>query len=199
MSPKEAPRHGRLKPRAIASANRRRRSRIAIGVLALFAAALLAVGAASLLGTTATGEGAVDDFFDPNAKAGQVPTKTPEEMQAELDRIVEEGMFDLSIASVIEFASPGATGKACIENVPGNRYDMTVSIRLDGTCEEVYASRGIAPGNYIEDIALVRELATGSHDATATFTAYDRETHVEVGAAAAKVVLAVDDEGSSAT
>lgn len=188
-------------PRRSASAKARKDSqkRIGMGAAAVLVVAALAMGGAYLFGKAASGESPVDDFFDPNAKAGQVPDKTPEEMQAELDRIVEEGMFDISIASVIEFASPEAAGKACIENVPGNRYDMTVTIRLDETGEEVYASRGVAPGNYIEDIALTRELARGDHGATATFTAYDRENHVEVGTAAAKVVLAVGDAGSAGT
>lgn len=130
-------------------------------------------------------------FFDANAKSGQAPYKSAEEMQAELGRIVEEGMFSISIASVIEFPSAEGPGTAYIENVPGNRYAMKVSITLDGTGESVYESGGLAPGSYIDDITLLRRLEPGSYEATALFTAFDAETLDEAGKAAAHIVLVV--------
>ncbi len=39
-------------------------------------------------------------LFDPNARTGQAPYKTEAEMQAELDRVVEEGMFKIGRAHV---------------------------------------------------------------------------------------------------
>lgn len=132
-----------------------------------------------------------DDFFDLNAQEGQAPYKTPEEMQAELDRIVDEGMFNISIASVIQFDDGTAPGKAYIENVPGNRYLMQVSIVLDDTSETVYETKAIKPGQFIEDITLSKDLDQGAYPATATFTALDQESHEEVGKAAAKVTLNV--------
>lgn len=135
--------------------------------------------------------GAPDDFFDQNAKTGQAPYKTPEEMQAELDRIVEEGMFNISISSLIEFENGTAPGKAYIENVPGNRYVMQVSIALDDTGETVYESKGIKPGNYIEDITLSKDIEPGDYAATATFSALDPDSLEEIGKAAAKVTLSV--------
>ena len=133
----------------------------------------------------------VPDFFDANAKIGQAPYKTEDEIQAELDRIIEEGMFNISIASVIEFADGASTGKAYIENVPANRYAMRVKLTLDDGGEAVYESGGIAPGSYIEEIALVRDLEPGEYAATATFTAFDMDTHEEAGVAAARVTLLV--------
>lgn len=165
-------------------ANRRRRMRIALAAGIAFA--LLAVA-----GVAAWLFGAGSFAYDPSSQAGQAPRKTPEEVQAELDRIVEEGMFNISIESVIEFPTPDGSGTAYIENVPGNRYDMKVTIALDDTGETVYESGGIAPGDYIPEIELARALEAGTHDATATFFAYDRETHEQVGSAAARVVLAV--------
>ena len=135
--------------------------------------------------------GGHDDFFDANALEGQAPYKTPEEMQAELDRIVEEGMFNISIASIIQFDEGTQPGKAYIENVPGNRYLMQVTITLDDGGETVYETKAIKPGQYIEDITLSKDLDQGTYPATATFTAYDQESHDEVGQAAAKVTLNV--------
>lgn len=135
--------------------------------------------------------GSGDDFFDLNAQEGQAPYKTPEEMQAELDRIVEEGMFNISIASVIQFDEGTQPGKAYIENVPGNRYLMQVTIALDDGGETVYETKAIKPGQYIEEITLTKDLDQGAYPATATFTAFDQESREEVGKAAAKVTLNV--------
>ena len=101
------------------AAAKRRRTRIA--VVAAVAVALLGAGAGLWLFS-----GGASSFYDAAARAGQAPTKTPEEIQAELNRVVEEGMFNISIASTVDFASPGSPGVANIENVPGNRYDMKV-------------------------------------------------------------------------
>lgn len=132
-----------------------------------------------------------DDFFDLNAQEGQAPYKTQEEMQAELDRIVEEGMFNISIASVIQFEDGTAPGKAYIENVPGNRYLMQVTVTMDDGGETVYETKAIKPGQYIEEITLTKDLDQGTYPATATFTALDQESREEVGKAAAKVTLNV--------
>lgn len=172
----------------MARSRRRRRSVIATVVVVVLACA--AFGA--WLWLSAEG-GAVSFGFDESAKAGQAPYKTDEEIQAELNRVVEEGMFDISIASVIEFDTPSALGTAYIENVPGNRYDMRVSIALDSTGDEVYRSGGLAPGTYVESIALEEALEPGTYEATATFEALDRETHETVGTAGAKVTLVVKE------
>lgn len=163
---------------------RRRRKRLLVAFLLL----ILLCGAGAVAWFAGTG---ADGFFDPAAKNGQAPYKSQEEMQAELDRIVEEGMFNISIASVIEFDSPGSPGKAFIENVPGNRYNMKVAVVLDDTGEVLYESGGLAPGSYIEDIELARPLEPGNHNATATFTAYGLNSLEEEGKAAAKVSLVV--------
>lgn len=158
--------------------------RIVIAVVAAVALALIG-GAIWLFA------GSGSDFFDENAQSGQAPYKTPEEMQAELDRIVEEGMFNISISSLIEFENGTAPGKAYIENVPGNRYVMQVTLTLDDANEAVYESKGIKPGNYIEDITLSKDLEPGDYAATATFSALDPDSLEEVGKAAAKVTLSV--------
>lgn len=145
-----------------------------------------------VLGIRSCSQGGDEFRLDPNAVQGQAPYKTAEEMQAELNRVVEEGMFNISIATEIAFADGSSPGTAYIENVPGNRYDMQVSIALDATGEEVYASGAIAPGSYLGDITLSQDPGPGEHAATATFVALDRETHEEAGRAAAKVTLVVE-------
>ncbi len=131
------------------------------------------------------------DFYDASAASGQAPYKTEEEIQAELNRIVEEGMLNISIASVIEFEDGASPGVAYIENVPSNKYVMRVTITLDENGEIVYQSGGIRPDSYIETITLNQDLDAGSYPATATFTAYDPDSLEEVGQAAAKVTLSI--------
>ena len=130
-------------------------------------------------------------LFDADARDGQAPYKTDEEIQAELDRVVEEGMFNISIASVIQFDDSDNSGTAYIENVPGNRYNMRVQITDDDTGEVLYESGVLKPNQYIEKIALTRDLDPGMHEATAVFTALDPDTNEETGKAAAKVTLNV--------
>lgn len=136
--------------------------------------------------------GGGNNFFDSRAQQGQAPYKTQEEIQAELDRVVEEGMLNLSIASVIEFENGTSEGAAYIENVPSNRYVLRVSITLDSTGEQVYQSGGLRPDSYIEYITLSEDLAAGTYPATATFVAYNPDTLQEVGQAAAKITIVVD-------
>ena len=130
-------------------------------------------------------------LFDQNAQDGQAPYKSAEEMQAELDRVVEEGMFNISIAGAIQFDSGDAEGTAYIENVPGNHYLMRVKITEDATGETLYESGVLKPNQFIEKIALAKDLDAGSYPATATFTALDPSSYDEVGQAAAKVVVNV--------
>lgn len=166
----------------------RRRRRI---VIATVIAVVLACAALGAWWWQAVEGGVVPFSLDENAQAGQAPYKTDEEIQTELNRVVEEGMFDISIASTIEFDTQDSPGTAYIENVPGNRYDMRVSITLDADGNEVYRSGGLAPGTYVEAITLQTALDPGTYEATATFEALDRETHETVGTAGAKVVLVV--------
>lgn len=131
-------------------------------------------------------------FYDNSAQTGQAPYKTDEEKQAELDRVVEEGMLNISIASVIEFENGTSEGTAYIENVPSNKYVMKVTITLDSNNEVVYESGGIKPDSYINTIKLSKDLEAGTYPATATFTAYQPDSVEEVGQAAAKITIVVD-------
>ncbi|MFR9189005.1 MAG: hypothetical protein ACLVL7_01135 [Anaerotruncus massiliensis (ex Togo et al. 2019)] len=110
-----------------------------------------------------------------SALTGALPGKSEEEVIAELNRVVDEGMFNIAINSYITFPDAKGEGVANIENVPGNRYNMTVSIVLDDTGETVYQSKGIKPGQYIQKIRLDEELPEGFYYATAVFTAYAQD------------------------
>lgn len=162
------------------------RKKLFVIIAILIVLAIAAVG----LGIWWFGAGG-SDFYDANANSGQAPYKTEEEIQAELNRVVEEGMLNISIASVIEFESGTSPGIAYIENSPANHYIMTVTITLDDTGEVIYQSRGIKPDTFIETITLANPLPAGNYPATATFTAYDMGTLEEEGQAAARITISV--------
>lgn len=132
-----------------------------------------------------------DDFYDPSAVTGILPGMTEAEIQEELNRVVEEGMLNISIASDISFEDGKAKGKANIYNTEANHYIFKVAITLDDSGETVYESGGIRPGQYIEYIKLADSLEAGEYPATATFTAYTQDTLQIAGSAAAQVTLYV--------
>lgn len=130
---------------------------------------------------------------DPNAALGQLEGKTQEEIQAELNRIVEEGMFNISINSTPVFETGDSAGSLRIENIPANHYNMTVKITLEETGETIYQSGLIEPNHHIENDTLDVVLSKGTYAAIATFTAHDPNTGAEMGKAAAKITIIVNN------
>jgi cytoskeletal protein RodZ len=126
-----------------------------------------------------------------NAKLGQLEGKSESEIQEELNRVVEEGMFHISINTDPVFADGKSEGSLEIENVPGNQYLMRVEITLDDTGELVYSTRYIEPDYHIQKAALDVELEKGEYPATAVFYAYDPESLTEMGSASAKINLII--------
>lgn len=129
---------------------------------------------------------------DPNAALGQLSNKSPEDIQAELNRIVDEGMFNISIAPVVYFADATSEGDIRIENVPNNPYDMQVRITLADTGEEVFTTGIIEPNHHVQTARLSTPLAPGTYPASAVFTALDRQTGDEVGQASANITLVIE-------
>lgn len=170
------------------SANDNRKRNIIIGAGVAVVVVIVIVCAFFFVGGGANGA-----FYDPDAKEGQASYKTLEEIEAERNRQMEEGMLNISIASVIEFENSSSPGTAYIENVPSNKYVLKVTITTDSNGETVYQSGGIKPDSVIESIKLSQPLGAGTYPATATFVAYDPDTLNEVGQAAAKVTLVVDN------
>ncbi len=130
---------------------------------------------------------------DPNASIGQLEGKTPEEIEAELNRIVEEGMFNISINPAPVFPSGSEPGNLRIENIPSNKYNMTVKITLDETGEIIYQSGIIEPNHHIESDVLDVILEKGKYNATAVFTAYEPENNRARGQAAVKILIQVQN------
>jgi hypothetical protein len=127
------------------------------------------------------------------AKLGQLEGKSEAEIQAELDRVVEEGMFHISINTNPVFYDGTSEGNLEIENVPSNLYLMRVEITDNETGDLLYSTKYIEPNNHIQKAALDKELAAGAYPATATFYAYDPETLTEMGSTACEITLYVQN------
>ncbi len=158
-------------------------------LVAVLAVAAIAVGAFAAWQAFAP----QDAWYDPEAVTGHYEGKSEEEIVADLNRQVEEGMMNISIAGTLESAD-GDTATARIENIEANGKDQKVEIALDETGEVIYESGAIAPGQYVQDIDLARHFDPGVYDVTATFTSYDLDTHAEAGEAAAQVQLVVAEQ-----
>lgn len=166
------------------SGNKRKRSIKIAAIAALLIALLLGLAMCAQCS---------DNWFDPNAHEGSYAGKSEEDIIADLNRKVGEGMMNISIANTVKFdKGDGVTGTARIENIQANHYDQKVTITLDETGEVLYESGAIAPGHAIDEITISRKLDPGVHNATATFTGFDTETHKETGGKlAAQIKLAV--------
>lgn len=126
-----------------------------------------------------------------NAMIGQFEGKTLEEIEEELNRVVERGLFNISINPDIILNTGADEADVRIENVPGNQYLMRVTITQDDTGEVLYTTGLIEPNYHVQKITFDKVLPKGTYPATAVFTAYDMETEAEAGTAAAKITITV--------
>lgn len=125
------------------------------------------------------------------AEIGQLDGKTNQEIEEALNAVVEEGSMAISINMNPVFLNGDAEGTLKIENSPANHYGQRVIITLDDTGEEIYDSGYMPVNSHIQSDKLSVHLDKGEYVATATFTAYDEESQIEVGQAAAKIQISI--------
>ena len=135
-----------------------------------------------------TGNGLV---MDTNAEEGGLEYASPEEIQEELNRKVEEGMINISMNTSPVFENGTAKGNLLIVNSEINRYPQIVYIVRNDTNEEIYRSGGIAVGSKIEYAALDVDLDPGVYECTAYFNNADPETGDILGTAGAEITITV--------
>lgn len=132
---------------------------------------------------------------DMDAMLGQMPGKTQQDYQNVLNKVVEEGMFNISINSNVVVT--GGVADVGIENIQGNHYLMKVGIYLQGQNGEkkMYESGLIAPGYYIEQTQIdTGGLKPGSYAAVAVFHAVNQDDETtEVGSSRMEITLTVKE------
>jgi len=128
---------------------------------------------------------------DSEAVKGMLSGRTPEEIQALLDQVVEKGMFNVSINGQITVGAD-KKGNVRIENIQNNHYLMQVDIiqqEENGTQTVLYSSGIIAPGYSIENGTFKTLPPKGPVDGVAVFTALDQNTQEKVGQTNVAVIL----------
>ncbi len=128
---------------------------------------------------------------DRNGELGQLEGKSEAEIQEMLNKQVEEGMFNIAIASYIELENGSSPADWEIENIPGNRYLMQVTVTRDDNGQVIYETGIIDPNYHIQRAPLDYNLPKGIYECTAVFTALDPETEEPVGQAGAKLTIEV--------
>lgn len=93
------------------------------------------------------------------------------DLQAEIDKAVEQGMFNVFMNTNIAFQDGQSKGNMMIQNIETNRYPMYVEIYHDDTL--LYKSDIIDPGYKIEEAKLDTPIPKGTYDCTAYFYVTD--------------------------
>lgn len=129
--------------------------------------------------------------YEANVVAGDIPGKSKEERQRELDSIVEEGMLAMSINATPVGKTTGTDRNInwLVENPSNQGKLIRVEVWLDSQEELIYETGAIPPGNYVESAPLRTELPPGEYNCTARFYAYQEDTETYIGQAAAQIRL----------
>ena len=130
-------------------------------------------------------------MYEANIIEGDIPGKSREDIQRELDEIVEEGMLAMSINATPSGKLTGEDKKVnwLIENPSNQGKLIRVEVWRDDTGEKIYETGAIPPGNYVEAAPLNVEMEPGQYICTARFYAYKEETEGYIGQAAAQIRL----------
>jgi len=133
--------------------------------------------------------------YEANVVSGDIPGKTREQRQKELDSVVEEGMLAMSM-NVTPFGKTTGADRSInwmIENPSNQGKLIRVEITRDDTGEKIFETGAIRPGNYLESGPLLTPLPAGEYDCTAVFLAYQEETETLMGQAAVKIKLVLQE------
>ena len=135
--------------------------------------------------------------YEANVVSGDIPGKTREERQRELNSVVEEGMLNMSMNITPSGQVNGnAAGRAInwlIENPSNQGKLIRVEVIRDDTGEKIYETGAIRPGNYVESAPLDVSLPAGEYACTAVFFAYQEDTEALIGQAAVKIRLTLQE------
>lgn len=128
---------------------------------------------------------------DQLGEKGNLPGMTMEEIQAEMNRKVEEGSLSISINNELIFNSGDANGYLRIENSQHNHYLMVVEIFRKDTNERIYKSGALEPGYYLEQDKLDVNLSKGDYQVLIKFKAYDLKSENFIGEAHAESTIKI--------
>ncbi len=132
-------------------------------------------------------------LYDDNASTGILPGIDIDQRRKELQEMLDDSMIAFTINTSPVFLNGTAKGNLLIENPGNNAKLLKVSIQINDTGEEIYASNYLKPGTYIESAKLDKVLAKGAYDATAYFSAYREDTGEYIGQTGAQITITVQN------
>lgn len=134
-------------------------------------------------------------LMDQNSQRGAYAGLTQDQKIALLNEQAAAGMINVSVASDIVFNEGTLNpGTARLVNESTNHLSQKYTLTLENSDEILYESGIVEPGFWIEQITLNKELAPGKYNANITVTAFNQESHEEVGSCVAQVSLTVKDK-----
>ena len=128
---------------------------------------------------------------EPNVTVGSYGS--PGELQAELDRIVEEGKVTISINATPVFSDGTSEGNVLIGNPPENKNRLTVKLIQDETGDTLFQTGYIDPNQQIDEMALDVDLPAGEYPCTAVFNAYRITDNSYIGTVNAEIMVQIQN------
>lgn len=132
-------------------------------------------------------------LYDNNASTGILPGIDIDERRKQLQEMLDRSMIAFSINTSPVFLNGTSEGNLLIENPGNNAKLLQVRIVINDTGEEIYASKYIKPGTYIESAKLDKVLEKGTYDATAYFSAFEEESAAYIGQTGAQIAITVQN------
>ena len=115
-------------------------------------------------------------------------TRSEEEIQADLNVQVEEGMITMSMNPEPRFERGNSEGDLLIANDAANRHPQIVEIVREDNGETIYTSPVIPVGKYINSDELDADLSAGDYPCIAYFHAVD-ESGAVLGTGAVRITV----------
>ena len=134
--------------------------------------------------------------LDRNALEGFLPGRTPEEIAEEVNRVIEEGYFNISLNS--QMVLEDNTLDLRLENVPANHFYMQADVYLfphddsEEDAELLYRSGILKQGKYIMKADATTSVKPGLYNGQARVTALTPDDKLEnMGTVTINVVIRV--------
>ena len=99
-----------------------------------------------------------DPLYDNNATIGVLPGIDIDERRKQLQDMLDKSVIAFSINTSPVFLNGTSEGNLLIENPGNNAKLLQVRILINDSEEEIYASKYIKPGSYIENVKLDKVL-----------------------------------------
>lgn len=158
-----------------------KKSKIIIGIILLLG--ILAGGFFYLKGMSQSNTTNLSGYV---LGSGVAPDLTPEEIQALMQKKVDESKVAFSIYTEPTFK--GKRGTIMFANPRYSAHNIELEVMLDN--KVIMKTQKIAPDQYIKDIELIgKALKKGTHNAVASIKAYNRETDELVGEVAVDMII----------